>query len=323
MRKLISFCFLLTVMQGKAQLSIGAEGLTITTGTSFSADGLALIPQANLTLTNHTLQRSTMPVFIGSSNYSISNVINFNGPLTFSGTIRLYYQEGELNSNVESGLKLAYQSSSIWATSIASAVNTADNYIEETVVSKTFAAVTASSFFTILPVSLVSFTAKLQQGGNVLLQWRTASENQSSHFAVERSSNGIHYQTIGTAQASNNPNGSDYSFLDIAPLIGPNYYRLHQYDRNGKNEVSGVRLIKTDKSLSLALYPNPVIDGFLLRMQTTPAKPMTYCIQNMAGQIVQTGTVISREQWFHTGSLSAGTYLIRLESGQTASFFKQ
>ncbi|MDQ3846742.1 MAG: T9SS type A sorting domain-containing protein, partial [Bacteroidota bacterium] len=168
-------------------------------------------------------------------------------------------------------------------------------------------------------------TARLQGDAKVLLQWSTASEQQNSYFAVERSGDGIHFQTIGTVQASASANGSSaYSLLDAAPLAGLNYYRLKQYDRNGQEQVYGVRLVKTGSAMTaLALYPNPVVDGFNLALQTTPAKPLTYCIQNANGQIVQTGILTSREQWLETGRLSAGVYVLSLENGQTARFFKQ
>ncbi len=53
---------------------------------------------------------------------------------------------------------------------------------------------------TVLPVTWLSFTANKSANG-VLLTWTTANEIDSRKFEIERSSDGIHYTTIGTVAA--------------------------------------------------------------------------------------------------------------------------
>lgn len=323
MKKLFLFCSLFLVIHVRAQLSIGSGGISIEAGSTFSAEGLTLVPQGSLTLSNQTFQKSTTPVQIGGSVYSLSNVINLGSPFTFSGTVRLYYSSAELNGNSESQLKMAYRSTGAWSPSSASAVNAAGQYVEETVTSKTFDAFTASASYSTLPVSLLSFTAKLQAEAKVLLQWSTASEQQNGYFLVERSGDGVRYQAIGTVPASTRAYGPfAYSLVDATPLAATNYYRLKQYDRNGQMQVYGVRLVKTGNAV-LSLFPNPVTGGFKVDLQTNPAKPVSYCIQNAAGQIVQSGILTGREQWLATVQLPAGVYQLSLENGQSARFIKR
>lgn len=92
-----------------------------------------------------------------------------------------------------------------------------------------------------LPVSLTSFTAKANKIGNVDLAWTTASEQNNSHFEVNRSTDGANFNTIdkvngnGTTATVNN-----YSYTDNSPAAGVNYYQLKQIDFDGKSTLSKV-----------------------------------------------------------------------------------
>jgi hypothetical protein len=324
MKKIFVLCSLALSIRAGAQISIGADGISLVAGTTLSADGLELIPQGNFNLTNTTFQKSNTPVNLGGSVYSIANVVSLSAPISFTGTIRFHYLDAELNGNAESQLLMSYQSAAVWATSSASTVNTTNNYLEEIVSSKTFDAVTTSVIYTPLPISLSSFTAKRQSEASVLLRWTTAFEQQNSHFAVERSGDGMHYETIGTVAASGVITGFTYAFSDNAPLGGTNYYRLKQYDLDGHETVYGVRIVQAGSAVnSLALYPNPVTNTFKLELSTIPAKPLHYTIQNVSGQVVQNGIIAAREQWLETSRLTAGVYVLSLENGQAVRFFKK
>jgi hypothetical protein len=324
MRKLVIVCSFALSTGANAQVSIGAEGISLAAGTVLSAEGLALTPQNNFSLTNTTFQKSATPVNLGGSVYSIANVVTLSAPIAFTGTMRLYYQDAELNGNPESQLLMAYQSAALWATSSASTVNTSDNYVEEVVSSKSFDAVTASIIYSPLPISLTSFTAIRQSAASVLLRWTTASEQQNSYFAVERSSDGMHYQTIGTVQAQGGIAGFSYSFSDNAPLDGTLYYRLKQVDIDGHEHLYGVRIVHAGSTVTaLALFPNPVTNTFKVELSAIPAKPLNYSIQNVSGQVVQNGIINSREQWLETSRLPAGVYVLSLENGQAVRFFKK
>ncbi|MFM7021940.1 MAG: T9SS type A sorting domain-containing protein [Flavobacteriales bacterium] len=90
---------------------------------------------------------------------------------------------------------------------------------------------------TTLPVELVYFKGKKQDDG-VKLEWQTAAEINASHFVIERSSDGLNYEAIGQLSASGNSNHRiNYEFIDQQALSGINYYRLHQYDYDGMNEL--------------------------------------------------------------------------------------
>lgn len=92
-----------------------------------------------------------------------------------------------------------------------------------------------------LPVTLISFEGKNMDGGSYMLHWQTASEIDNDYFSIERSSNGYDFDQIGKIQGAGTTNEIQaYSFEDKRPTRGVNYYRLVQYDFDGRNEASDI-----------------------------------------------------------------------------------
>jgi len=92
-----------------------------------------------------------------------------------------------------------------------------------------------------LPVELTEFTATKYSEYNVL-EWQTASEHNSSHFLLERSSTGEFSENtiISLKPAAGNSNELiDYSYADNAFTNCINYYKLTQVDFDGKYKEYG------------------------------------------------------------------------------------
>src|ERR1700674_3991945 len=69
-------------------LSVGAvQTLTITSGTTFSADSLVLLPTSNFTMASNTILETPVPV-PGVPTNSIKRVYYLNSPVTFTGLIQ-------------------------------------------------------------------------------------------------------------------------------------------------------------------------------------------------------------------------------------------
>jgi hypothetical protein len=115
--------------------------------------------------------------------------------------------------------------------------------------------------FSVLPVELTSFTARVENGG-VRLDWHTASETDNSGFEVQRAAgNGsrgnVDWQILGFLAGHGTTNEvGRYAFVDEAPLRGINYYRLRQIDFDGGFEYS--KIVSIDRGLGgFRIYPNP------------------------------------------------------------------
>jgi len=121
----------------------------------------------------------------------------------------------------------------------------------------------------VLPVQFTALKAR-KEGQRSVLDWGTASEQNSSHFIVQRSGNGVEFNTeLGTVKAAGNSNTElRYNFVDVTPLKGWNYYRIKQVDLDGKYAYSNIAALNFNKENStLLLYPNPAKD--LLNMEYT------------------------------------------------------
>ena len=119
-----------------------------------------------------------------------------------------------------------------------------------------------------LPVSLLSFTAA-KNNSAVALNWLTASEQNSSLFEVERSTNGETYTRIGVVRAAGNSSTKlSYQLNDNEPYLGLNYYRLKMVDTDGSFEYSEVRQVNFgNRDLRiLSAYPNPAQNEIVLNV---------------------------------------------------------
>ena len=90
-----------------------------------------------------------------------------------------------------------------------------------------------------LPVELVSFTAKKKDNKDVIAEWKTASEQNTSHFEIEVAKGNNDYQNrqfvkIGEVASPGNSNAERiYRFTDTEiGKTGVRYYRLKIVDRD-------------------------------------------------------------------------------------------
>jgi hypothetical protein len=141
-----------------------------------------------------------------------------------------------------------------------------------------------------LPVELLSFSAECIENQNVLY-WQTASEHNTSHFEIEKSTDGINWRVIGQVAAAVNSNELlSYSFVDIEKSNSLNtYYQLNQLDIDGNNEYFGpvVTSCFTNKFDATTL-PNPSDELFYLKIDSEDDKSATFVMRDLNGAIVKT-----------------------------------
>ncbi len=94
-----------------------------------------------------------------------------------------------------------------------------------------------------LPISLISFNATLSND-KVLLEWKTAQEQNNKSFTIEKSTDGTHFTFFGKM----NGNGTsslthNYQMIDYTPCDGVSYYRLSQTDYDGNTVYFDTRTI--------------------------------------------------------------------------------
>ena len=170
-----------------------------------------------------------------------------------------------------------------------------------------------------LPIKLVEFNVKENNGKN-LLQWTTATENNSDYFNIERSSDARVYETIGRVNASGfSTTEKKYYFTDATPLKGINYYRLAMIDKDRTLEYSKIISITSEANHSLAITHVDMSSGgntAIIRINSSQSQEADLSIIDMSGRTVLTTRVI-----LQTGnntitktvsSLTNGIYYVRL-----------
>jgi uncharacterized repeat protein (TIGR03803 family) len=176
----------------------------------------------------------------------------------------------------------------------------------------------------VLPVVLVTFNAE-KRGHATLLTWKTAQENNSERFEIERSVNGITFDRIGSVAAAGNTNWlTSYSFTDNDPASGINYYRLKQIDVDGKFTYSKTVSVSFESSGKWTSWPNPASDQLNIRLPQGSGYT-TIRIVDASGKMVMQKTITSLVTALDIHSLSNGWYMLQLLGKKTDQvvFIKQ
>lgn len=135
-----------------------------------------------------------------------------------------------------------------------------------------------------LPVNLSSFTAKAD-GNHVKLDWTTISEQNNHHFTIEKSVDGVTFESIATINGQGTSNKTThYSVNDRTPIIGNNYYRLTQVDNDGVATVFDIKVVKFGLSTNsgILVFPNPVVKLINIKVAAN-VKDATVIINTLAG----------------------------------------
>lgn len=174
-----------------------------------------------------------------------------------------------------------------------------------------------------LPVELLSFDA-VPDKDRVNLYWSTASEQNSSHFIIERSADGSEWEAIETVSAAGNSTVQiDYFTIDYAPLMGKSYYRLVQYDNDGNSKtypMVPVYFGSNGDAPDISLFPNPTSgDDIQVGLSNLKDKEVLVILRDVAGREYFSKVIIveADEQIIAVDAshhLAAGTYLITASS---------
>jgi len=181
-----------------------------------------------------------------------------------------------------------------------------------------------------LPVKLVSFTGEKGKSFNELY-WITASEINSEYFEVQRSSDGINFESIGKVNAAGNSNDIlSYTFVDYEQPNGTSYYRLKQFDYDGQNETFNIIAIDNNSSSEFkmnALFPNPANASITVNFQSKESGSHFIFINDAQGNEIFTATIatLQGENKFQlpTQNYASGTYFVRIVSPKKESISSQ
>ena len=140
---------------------------------------------------------------------------------------------------------------------------------------------------------LINFTAKNINNKYAQLTWTTTSEINTAYFEIERSTDTTNFQPIGTVAAQGaSAYSHDYSFNDMNPFGGVNYYRLKQVNADSSFTYSKIVSVTFNFS-NIVIFPNPSTGQIYIQnnVNFNNAQPLSIEIINSIGQVLlrQTG----------------------------------
>ncbi|MFK8038368.1 MAG: T9SS type A sorting domain-containing protein [Crocinitomicaceae bacterium] len=183
-----------------------------------------------------------------------------------------------------------------------------------------------SSTTTPLPIQLIMFDGYIKENNETVLFWETASEQNCSHFNVQKSENGLDYYNIGTIEG--NATTSKTHFYDLTDRNSNTeritYYRLMQYDFNGQAAKYGpisIHQIKAKRN-GLMVYPNPAKD--LLFIECEPGNSKRINIYNAQQKIVESIPVNDYQTLYtiNIEDLNSGLYMVEFGANKQKLIIK-
>lgn len=181
---------------------------------------------------------------------------NNNG---LNATLRINYFDAELNGLDENLLILWKSPDKLnWIAQSFSTRNTAGNFVEKTGVAD-FSRWTLSTTNNALPITLISFNVQCDNG-NAILFWKTEQEQNSNRFEVQKSIDGIQWQTAAVLPAAgNSTTEKSYTYTDDSLTSEKIFYRIKEVDFDGKYLYTTIKQLDCgNSSKDITLWPNPV-----------------------------------------------------------------
>lgn len=160
------------------------------------------------------------------------------------------------------------------------------------------------------PVTWTSFYL-IPQEGSCKLVWSTADETNNAYFTVERSLDGINFETIATISGAGNRDiASNYYYVDNAPVSGTSYYRITQHDFDGKFSSTAMKPYLSNGLIEITTYPNPFQNNTTLLVSGADTESYTYTLYSISGQFVEQGSGTVNQTQTVGEAVSKGMYML-------------
>ena len=247
---------------------IGPNGGNVVFSTNLNAPNasnpanLGLFITTNQNLGNVTIKRGHQ--FQVNTSTSANSILRYYdlvpaNNINLNATLRLNYFDGELNGNNENSFSLFKSDDGVnWLNQGFTSKDANVNFVENTGIGS-FSRWTLFSDNNVLPVRFIAFNASCQ-GDKVVLTWKTAQEQNSSHFNIEKSEDGIRWTAIGNLPAAgNSASEKNYSFTVNQPVQN-SFYRVAEYDLDGRVQYTNVLRASCNVTDVFSLWPNPSHD---------------------------------------------------------------
>lgn len=186
---------------------------------------------------------------------------------------------------------------------------------------------TATNCNITLPASLLEFEGAIN-GKIVNLNWTSTHEMNLNGYELERSINGVDFQSIAMVFARGEQR-NEYLYPDKFPYMGVNYYRLKIKDNDARYTYSNIVMVRFNEKVpgDVLVSPNP-LKAAPMRVKMTGLEQGSYTLKlhNSVGQELLTRQVnVTQHDQVETipqaASLTPGIYWLNIYD-KTQSRFK-
>ena len=183
-----------------------------------------------------------------------------------------------------------------------------------------FVALASKGATSVLPVEMLAFSA-INAGDYNRISWTTQSELNNSHFIVEKSLDGIVWETIQVVQGAGNSNEQlDYAVNDYDLCADRCYYRINQVDYSGKNKLSEVRIVEQSSigQTELIIYPVPVTGSATVEFNALNTEMYVLEVYSVSGASIYQANVVCVEGEnvfdINTSGYASGMYYLMMRN---------
>jgi hypothetical protein len=166
--------------------------------------------------------------------------------------------------------------------------------------------------------SISSFTVNTGSS-TAILKWGASFVNEGDYFIVEKSADGVHFETMSAIGNSSFVSDTNFSITDNAIGNGLVYYRIRIAGEQGKYIYS--KTISTSLNLvgDFRFYPNPVDKLLIIRS----LHPVAVQVLDANGIVWFSQEVASGMQIINVSTLQKGNYILKATDKQTNSILSE
>ncbi len=172
------------------------------------------------------------------------------------------------------------------------------------------------------PTQPLTFTLEKIGASSAQIEWMTASKKEGTYYEIQRSSNGLDFNTISLVPAISVHEGNTYTYIDERANSGNNFYRIKQIDEQTEVHLSSAKEIYLNApTVGLALAVNNANNTVELDIQTLRKGAMKISLSDKNGLLIAEYFLTAQQGLnkikIPTGDLQDGKYQLNIHTPTT------